>query len=568
MVRPPITELPRSMHRRFSVLALVLVASCGTLIGEDFGDRSQGCRDPGSGELRRNCAPENDLAAVGGSGAGNASTSSSVKPIDDRWNSGGRAGERSDAPEDPISSAGTAGAQPSPGIAERSGGGEGGAGEQGGQDGGKNSPSPTGQVRPAFEGPSWPNKLMRVCWRDQMERPDIASHVESVVRNTWGRVAGLRILGWGACPMDAAGWVSVALDGSSDGDIDGIGAENDARLIWLGMNMANFDAAVVHLFGHAVGFGHGGLGPNEDVTTGGCEPSDVGLEPAAYWQRSVMSLHGHCGAGEPAPWDVEALQTAYGRKGMGAIVGFGNRCLDIPGELAQQWQPLQIYECNFWWNQSWSWTKDGQLFVPYAPALVIDVAEGAATHFLQLFALNQPSSGNQQFTFANGQLRALGDSCLGVTSAGSQLVQAGPCELFGDQAWLVGSDGRIQVGDRCLTAPSVADASFTATACEQTENQIFTFSRIGQVRQGSGCLEVIDEGDPEVNRSVRLTTCRAETDPLVLHQELYFRGRVLSGGQCMHVTGQTSIDNGGLEMVECSPDDASQWWDYYPTSSP
>jgi hypothetical protein len=389
--------------------------------------------------------------------------------------------------------------------------------------------------------------------------------VELLVRNTWGRKSGVRFVVWGAsCPADVSGWLSVSLDDSSEGDIDGIGVATANRRISLGIHMAQFDAAVLHLFGHALGIGHGDSGAGKDVAAGGCEGVDVALDATGYWERSIMNPRGYCGLAELGARDVVMLQAAYGRKGSGAMVGLDNRCIDIPDGIAKQWQVLQLFECNFARHQSWYRDADSHLVVPFAPALALDIAFGAPTRYLQLYARSQPATTNQQFSLVGGQLRAIGDSCVEGSGDGSGAVQAGPCV---HQTLEIGSDGRIKLDDGCLTGPPLDGPSEGAkpsiAACDQGPRQAFALSRTGQLRQGESCLEVVDAGNPLASRSLRFASCLDETAPMALSQQFYYSGRVLSGGQCLHIAGGMGVDGTVLEMVGCAPNDASQRWDYY-----
>jgi hypothetical protein len=326
---------------------------------------------------------------------------------------------------------------------------------------------------------------------------------------------------------------------------------------------------VLHLFGHALGFSHEGLLAGEkDVAVGACGPSDTARSASGYWERSIMSRNGYCGIANLTPYDVALLRSVYGRKGSGALVSSSGRCLDIPNEAAQQWQTLQIYECTFWRNQSWYRDDDGHFFVAYAPGLAIDVALGAPTRYLQLYSRSQPITFNQKFELADGQLRAVGDSCLNGSADGA--VVAGPCDLLGQRGWQIGSDGTIEFDGGCLTAGMLADgdASASISACTRAPSQAFVFSRTGQLRHGQLCLEVVPSGDVDASRATRLATCLDETDPSLPNQQFYFRGSVQNGGQCLHVTGQTAVENAGLEMVDCAQNDQSQWWDYYFTDPP
>lgn len=554
---------------RVVLLSVGVMAGCGQLIDADFEQRAEGCRDLETGRWRETCSANGDLpvggvASHGGGDAGARATDEA---------SGNQAG-RSDggAGSSEHGSGGHVAGPPGAGATlggDESGAGApaaAGAGGAGGEGGAKPDENPPGALEVAFEGPAWPTKLVKVCWSDQLERPEIATRVEWLVRDTWGRSAGLRLAGWSYCPENA-GWLSVELNAGSEGDIDGVGVATGLRHISLGINMPNFDAAVVHLFGHALGFTHGKLGSAKDVAAGACEASDVAGEPSDYWERSVMSPHGHCGVAELGAPDVELLQRAYGRKGSGALVSLGNRCMDIKSDEPILRDNLQIFECNYARNQSWYRDTDARLFVAHAPGLAADVAVGAATRFLQLFPLNKPATPNQQFSLGDGQLRALGDSCLGMPGDGDASVQAGPCARFGSQSWQMGADGRIKVDGACLTGPApdaaAGDASPFIAACDQSARQVFGFSRLGQLRQGQSCLEVVDANDPAASRALRFASCRAESDPNRLSQQFYYRGRVLADAQCLHVTGEKAVDHALLETVACSGSDPSQRWDYY-----
>jgi hypothetical protein len=535
-------------RRLGSVLALFLAAAgCAGLINEDFKGYATGCPDAQGAKIERCTSEETGSpgAASGGGAAGNH---------DARGNDGG---------------------SPSNGAIALGGAGSGGEGSDGpGSEAGRSGDTGTGASGPvrdlphAFLGPLWENQIIGICWLEQRQESELATRVEQLVRDSWGRVSGLRVVSSTSCPVQPAGWITISFNESAVGTIDGIGADPVARHIEVGLDIPNFDAAIVHLFGHALGFDHPRQLGDADVSNSICDRAEPGAEPSSFWERSIMSRDGYCGSSSSdlRGWDVAAIQRAYGRKGRGALVSVGNLCLDIPNDLPAVHTVLQIYSCNYSRNQIWQVTSESQLLVGYVPGLAVDVAYGSWTPFIQLYARSQPVDSNQLFTF-QGELRGLGDACLArrLPETEGEALSLEPCSGSDRQRFELAPWGALRNADACLaidaTSPGSA-ASPSFIPCGDEPPQSFTLTRNAQISAAGVCLEVADARSPN-ERRVMARSCLAKSAPELPGQQFYFRGKVLSEGKCLHLAPRVPVLHASLEMADCSDQDPSQLWDYH-----
>lgn len=284
-----------------------------------------------------------------------------------------------------------------------------------------------------------------------------------------------------------------------------------------------------------------------------------------------MDRHGYCaGSSALRGWDVSAVQRAYGRKGHGALVSVGNLCLDIPDDLPGANRLLQVFVCNSFRNQIWQATPESQLVVAYIADWAVDVAYGASTPFIQLYARSQPAAPNQRFTFA-GELRGLGDACLTRRAPESEgeALSLEPCTGSDRQRFELAPWGALRNAEACLAVDSTSQGSGTSrfVPCDVEPERSFSLTRNAQIAAGASCLEVGDTRGADERRVVP-KSCSAKSDAELPAQQFYFRGKVLSEGRCLHLAALVPVLHASLEMADCSDQDQSQVWDYHFNDEP
>ncbi len=447
------------------------------------------------------------------------------------------------------------------------------------------------------EAAKWPYGEVKVCWRsDAVSYPGIdfakrSGIIRQAVENSWGKAANLHFVDWGVCagPPKASpnGWVVIHWKGQNPGE-DKVGspAWSDYgyrsfthTAMWYSPTSSPVDlpSHAIHEFGHALGFGHEQDHPKTDGSCWG-KPAAGSTPLTQYDARSIMH---YCSSTRvPSDWDVVGVQNLYGRKKDGALVGLGNRALDLPGSSTATGIGLQVYNYHGQSNQIWSrggasgvlrvkvGTTQRCAAVPTGPPVVpaVPLPTDAGT-VLQSRVCD--GSVGQRFFFEGVQIHGIGNKCLDVPGAKfftGQTVQIYDCHPGPNQKWTVEPNGRIRAGTSglCLDVPdgtAMSGKLLQLFPCHDGPAQKFSFGANGEIRFGSLCLDSQD-AVPANGMKVQLFSCKYPSSSGKRNQQWYLSGPVRSRGQCLDIRGWTASGSATAQVFPCHGG-ANQVWDYY-----
>lgn len=447
----------------------------------------------------------------------------------------------------------------------------------------------------------WPNGRVPVCWeigpatdgsgdaRPARAHPDFArlsAVIRDVVDEGWGRAANVFFENWGDCPSNAPasnrGMVAIHWEPIGERTSTGFNATQ-----WTRMRLnpdrladeADFRATVLHEFGHALGFEHEmdrRDWPEQPLPA--CQSSRIaGTNAEVNFNRTppdALSIMGYsyCSSslGRLSPWDIVGLQTAYGRKPAGSLVGMNNRCLDVPSAAYRTGSLLQIFMCLGGENQRWTWSSDNSLHPSAVTDLNLDVRGASITPGtgVQLFSRVRPAPPNQQWKFENVRLKGIGNKCADVPGAQyvtANYVQIYECHGGANQTWTLRSEGVIAAtggaGSLCLDVPdgrAVQGVALQLHPCHGGPAQRFRFTDLGEIKFGPLCVDVRG-GDVEDGGRLQLYECHGRPN-----QKWHVSGWVRTIGRaCLDIRNRYGVNNAAAEISRCEPSLRSQEWDYY-----
>jgi len=451
---------------------------------------------------------------------------------------------------------------------------------------------------------------------DEQARIAFVQQVPGWVENTWGRVADINFHGWGPCPSDTRGWLVMDIEpgGGSSSALGYQGAGNATNMT-LGYEDTRQPVAVLHEFGHALGFWHEfiradwpstGMTCTDDSSctnywnygptcvkvdasdpTGFCRnPAEgQGLSPLADFD-SVMAAtyvnnftNGNTnGVANPidslSPWDVMGVQQIYGPKPPGSIVGLGGRCANISGGTTEFGHPLGAWTCVGQSNDTFVPLDDGS-----GTRLLKATISGVDECLNVQGGIVSPSSGtnliswdcesgaeNETFELTGMRLRAMGNMCVAATdtSAGS-LLELRKCGAVSSalENWdLYGSSFRLSGTNLCATLPSETPTLGMRPSLQPcslgSSTQTFTLAG-GEVRMSDMCFNVFTGTTTEGNGIGMWDGCGWGN----YNEAFYLTGPIRSMGQCMDMFGGVAVTGAQIGVYPCQSGAPNEEWDYH-----
>ncbi len=453
-----------------------------------------------------------------------------------------------------------------------------------------------------FTYPKWPNGVVPVCWTAASQaRTDFAmrsAQVRRIAESSWPMVANVRFTGWGGCPANTGGMLTINLEdnnfGSATGGYYGTNTTHNMR---LGVQRGDFLGGLIpHEFGHVLGFQHefdradfqGEGGSCEGNNTSGGPNNERYVETPAD-RESIMASTGYCQTNANlSEWDIVGVQVVYGRKPTGSLVGPENHCVDIPLDpTADHGDNLQLYRCNGGYNQRWRFTSQEQLIAFYGGGylpwgniydrLVMDVEGGQAINGAnaQVFHGGTPTPANQKWRFDDTQIVGYGGRCLAADALGyNAAVRMKACDGSYLQKWRMlphGSGWRLRhaTSGYCVDVPGGTGHSgedLQLYPCHSGSAQRFTIGSGGSFKHANLCFDVegANNGSSIVGRKVQLYTCKSSSDDSRFNQLWHFRGPIETlGSKCLDIRGGTYANGTDVRVWSCHGA-TNQQFDYYP----
>lgn len=435
-------------------------------------------------------------------------------------------------------------------------------------------------------GSKWPGGWVPVCWSSaSTSRADFATwapRVRADVENSWMRVARVEFAGWGSCGSNTNGVVVVNLDNSTNANA-GIGYNASGPVtVNLGTARSDFDTAVLHEFGHVLGYEHEMVRPDFSDTGGGCSESDVsggnafGTDPDI---NSIMASTNYCNNNTAlSPWDVAGVQRDYGRKAPGSVVGLGGRCVNIKGGTTALGAPLIAWPCYGVQNDKWKyWPGTANIRALLGTTLrCMNISGGSVSSTGSTPVISWSCStayANERFELTGVQLKAMGNMCVTVPSATtSAQLEIRPCATQTYERWDFMKDNRrirLSGTNQCVNVPYASATLgnilqlYPCSATTPYENETFYTGQDsnGLIKYQNLCFNVLG-GKPTSGAKIGLWDgCTAV--PTLQNEQFFVSGTIQGLGQCLDLLGGNSYNGAPLGMYPCTSGAANQQWDFY-----
>lgn len=389
-------------------------------------------------------------------------------------------------------------------------------------------------------------------------------------------------------------------------------------------NQACIESIAIHEFGHVLGFYHEEERSDWPTNIAGCPPQSwppsdpwwpipTELRWGAPDRYSVMA---YCSGGPTAlsPRDVAGIQRAYERHLSGTLLSLpGSLCLSghanaANGDNAFGWECDEAND-----DQEWHYDPTNRsLFIqwPSDPTHIRRCLDVDTANYTDVQIWNCLNGPNQQWSFQQTTLRGYGGLCLTMPASGVGALTMQPCTAGASQLWRVDQSAlagfvrfRSDVRDVCLTLDGGSGSDALAEPCTLKQIYLPLLSKsagsTGPVASGSAptlspsgpinwirdfymgpggligvpsltsdslCLDVQDvwdsdfttgKGGPVAGQRVQFFKCYSTQ----LNQKWTLTGAVVSGNQCLALSGTATVNGSGAKVMSCSSA-PEQDWDY------
>jgi hypothetical protein len=449
----------------------------------------------------------------------------------------------------------------------------------------------------------WPRgTLIRVCWKPGIDPEGaLQKRIRATVEDWWGRYSSIGFTGWDTCPASTpAGMVGqhgIFIEPSSGATSSYQGRQFTGMIpsqpIPTLMSI-NFDAPVrslcdifaggnsnddcvtwsaAHEFGHALGFKHEHARPDfEECTRSIADVFDGffrdkreggGVALTTYDSGSIMN---YCAStkGALSNKDVAGLQSVYGLKPRGSMVGPGGRCLDVDNRNLGDGSVVQLWDCLDGTNQRWAWEFPDGLFKTHAlNDACLDDGSGGTQPGSGVDVWHCPGRANPRWNFDQFYLQGFGNKCIDVDLQG-RVVYTG-CRFGASFQWTYTALGQIQrfLTSSCLVFGALGTQPTHAATCDpnRLDQQIdLTASGFLVTRSHGLCLEVPD--NPPYSMS-NLPIVMANCDSGKLSQKFYFSGFMKTAAGLFMSHAPADVSRNGVRVTVEQSSTRTVFWDFH-----
>lgn len=350
---------------------------------------------------------------------------------------------------------------------------------------------------------------------------------------------------------------------------------------------------LAHEFGHLLGSGHQHETGQEPGFNFG-HRSDVGSfhttmayaingqsEILVYSSPSITTCNGQaCGVPDQAdnaraflttvPNVVQYRQTVVpldDSSSPGQVMGPSGKCLDVAGGATGNAAAVQVWSCNGFRQQKWSFQRGSRSLRGEGTDKVLDISGVSRASGAPIQLYQSLNTENQGWHFTSSSLIATGGKVLDVVSAGSG--NGARLQLWdnlggANQRWsYIPATGEIRVSTgRCLDVAEFGVTTGTPVQiwdCTGTKNQIWQLGKNGSiVGYGGNCLEAVNLA--QNGTVVRMAACTGTSA-----QAWRIRGEIRSdlNGKCLDDSAGGTRNGAIAQMWECLGN-VNQLWEVQP----
>jgi len=455
---------------------------------------------------------------------------------------------------------------------------------------------------------------------DETARVAAVETMRNWIENTWGRVADINFFNWKRCSGSSGGRIVIQMNKANTPSSSDLGYQGTARDTTVLTSPTASSVAIIHEFGHALGFLHefmrddwertdqGSVACRRDAdcayagaadfgptclkesgqASGYCRAPKAGTKLSATADfDSVMAatwVYNDTNASTSAtpltsfsPWDIIGVQTIYGPKPQGALVGLGGRCLDVKGASTAQDVAVIAWPCVGQPNDKFvrgDHPASGDLLKARISNKnrCLNVHGGVVSSNKSTKITTWDcdlNANNEAFEFNGLQLRTMGNQCVTAsgTTAGSQVEirECGSVSTDRERWNLVGDSIRLAASDLCASVPKVSGTTVnplrtkvTLRSCAHDNGQILTLNN-STIKVGDKCWNVRGNVTTPGTDVVLWDSC----NPGYPNDRFYVSGVIKSLGQCLDMTGGVSKDGANIGVYPCVADAPNEQWDYY-----
>ncbi|MEE7546325.1 hypothetical protein HF319_04120 [Xanthomonas sp. Kuri4-1] len=350
---------------------------------------------------------------------------------------------------------------------------------------------------------------------------------------------------------------------------------------------------LAHEFGHLLGSGHQretgqetgfNYGHRSDVGsfhTTMAYPVNGQSEILVYSSPAISTCNGQpCGVADQAdnaraflatvPNVVQYRQTVVpldDSSSPGQVMGPSGKCLDVREGATANAAPVQVWDCNGFRQQKWTFQRGSRSLRSEGTDKVLDITGVSRANGAPIQLYQSLNTANQAWYFTDASVIASGGKVLDVVARGSgnsarlQLWD----NLGGDnQRWSFNpASGEIRVSTgRCLDVMEFGVASGTPVQlwdCAGTKNQIWQLGKNGAIiGYGGNCLEAVNTA--QNGTAIRMAACTGASA-----QAWRIRGQIRSelNAKCLDDSAGGARNGALAQMWECLGN-VNQIWEVQP----